>query len=463
MRIVLIGFLACAWLIVAESSVAGAPERPAREGAILDPPLAQETRPERAEVTGILVPNFSPSLDSDKEIAGLSKASKPEVLTWERVYALALVRARSHRGAFSESLDPAALAAEATRQGVADFARFHNDFLAGGLGAGGRPFRDPSAAVFELLGRLHAIDRARRNVLFHESLFKLIVELVQGESSGLSRLDIDMVVATLVRARQRLADEISQFRDRLDDLKVALGLSPRAAVILDRQGLAGFRAVFDLVEGWLRNSRRHLDDLPPLIERFPALGEVVLDSQPILAKIEANPDQWEDVLTAAARLAIKNRADRDLGRSPGDAGVQLELRVRRRIRNAFETRRAYEEEKRSYELAIRQWDQAFERLLAPPVGVNRSARSPLLVGLIEQVTQVVKAEDRLAALWTSFRTERLALYRDLGVLPYNDWHSFYADLSAGPVAAEAVPAVSPKPGAAGTAPRPPTPPAPPGP
>ena len=140
------------------------------------------------------------------------------------------------------------------------------------------------------------------------------------------------------------------------------------------------------------------------------------------------------------------------GRSPGDAGVQLELRVRRRIRNSFETRRAYEEEKRSYELAIRQRDQAFERLLAPPVGVIRSSRSPLLEGLIEQVTQVVKAEDRLAALWTSFRTERLALYRDLGVLPYNDWHSFYADLSAGPVAAPAVPAVLPKPGAAGDAP-----------
>jgi len=454
MRIVPIGFVACAFFVVAESSVAGA-QPPVRS--------ARTTPREGAETNPLLVPHVPTSLDSDKEIAGLSKVSRAEVLTWERVYALALVRARSHRGAFSESLDPAALAAEAARQGVADFARFRTEFLAGGPGAGGRPFRDPSGAVLELLGRHHAIDRARRNVAFHESLVKLIQELVQGESSGLNRLDVDMLIASLVRARQRLADEIGQFRERLDDLKVSLGLSPRAAVILDRQSLAGFRAVFDSVEGWLRNSQRNLDELPPLVERFPALGEVVLDGQPILAKMESNPDHWEGVLTAAARLAIKNRADRDMAPLPGDAGVQLELRVRRRIRNSFETRRAYEEEKRSYELAIRQWDQAFERLIAPPVGAIRSSRSTQLDRLIEQVTQVVKAEDRLASLWTSFRTERLALYRDLGALPYNDWHSFYADLSAGPVAAPAVPAVLPKPGAAGDAPRPPAPPAPPGP
>jgi len=165
-------------------------------------------------------------------------------------------------------------------------------------------------------------------------------------------------------------------------------------------------------------------------------------------------------LTAAARLGIKNRADRDIGRAPGDSGAQLELRVRRRIRNSFEMGRAYEREKRSYELAIRMRDQAFERLLAPSVGVI-SSRSPLLEGLIEQVTQLLSVEARLAALWTSFRAERLALYRDLGVLPCNDWNSFYADLSAGRVADDTVPAVLPKPGAAKDAPQPPAPAAPP--
>ena len=39
-------------------------------------------------------------------------------------------------------------------------------------------------------------------------------------------------------------------------------------------------------------------------------------------------------------------------------------------------------------------------------------------------------QDRLVGLWASFKAERLALYRDLGVLPYDDWKSFYDDLAA---------------------------------
>jgi hypothetical protein len=444
MRIALISVLACAVFTVAASTVAGP----------LQPPAADD-----AQLGQLMVPRVPPSLDSDKQIAGLSRERRAELLTWERVYALALVRARSGRGALSETLDPTALAEETARQGVADFARFRDDFLASGRKAGGSTFRDPSATVFMLLGRLQAIDNARRNVVIHESLNTLLVERSQGDSAGLNRIDIDTVFASLVGARQNLAAEIRQFRDGLDDLKVALGLSPRAAVILDRQGLAAFRGVFDSVEKWARDPRRNLDDLPRLIERLPALGEVVGDRLPILAKIEMNPDHWEHVLTAAARLALKNRGDQDKAQAPDDAAVALELRVRRRIRNLFETRHEYEGEKRGYELAIRLKDQAFERLVAPPAGVV-SSRSLLVEGLIEHVTQVLKAEDRLVALWTSFRTERLALDRDLGELPYNDWHSFYADLSAGTDAAEAVPAVPPKP-RAGNAPPPPTPPAPP--
>ena len=55
-----------------------------------------------------------------------------------------------------------------------------------------------------------------------------------------------------------------------------------------------------------------------------------------------------------------------------------------------------------------------------------------------------EAQDRLIALWTSFRVERLALYRDLGVLPYDHWDAFYADLSApGRAAPEPDPAAAP--------------------
>jgi hypothetical protein len=154
-------------------------------------------------------------------------------------------------------------------------------------------------------------------------------------------------------------------------------------------------------------------------------------------------------LKDATRLAIQNRGDRDKDQAPGDAVVSLELRIRRRIRHLFETRRAYEGEKESYELAILLKDQAFERLVAPTPGVS-APRSPVLDGLVEYVDRILKTEDRLVALWTSFRAERLALYRELGTVPFDDWNAFYADLSAGPIVggeAPGAPAHAPQSGA----------------
>ena len=67
----------------------------------------------------------------------------------------------------------------------------------------------------------------------------MLIERAQDNRSGFSRIDVDTVFASLLEARQKLADEIRQFRDELDQLKFLLGLSPRAAVLLDRQNLEG--------------------------------------------------------------------------------------------------------------------------------------------------------------------------------------------------------------------------------
>jgi hypothetical protein len=400
----------------------------------------------------VRAPAVPSSFETDKEIAGLSKSSRAEVLTWERVYALALVRFRSSGKTVAESLDPAVLRAAADRQEVANFARFRVDFLAGSPGTGG--FQDPSASVLALHHRLQMVDNARQDVAYHDSLTELLRERVQGESSGLSQLDLDVVNSLSLLARERLADEIRKFRDGFDELKAALGLSPRAAVLLDRTYRAAFGAVFKSVDDWCRLPTRHLAELPRLIDQLPPPGDVVIDGQPILARIENKPDQWEDVLTAATRLAIKNRVGRDKDQKSGGAAAELELRIRRRIRSLFETRRGYDAAKRSYELAVRLWDQGFERLMAPAQPGPRSSRSTLFAGLTEQYAQVLKNEGRLVALWTSFRGERLALYHELGVLPYNNWNAYYADLAVGPGGGAPGPAAPPGAEAAAPEPRP---------
>ena len=59
-----------------------------------------------------------------------------------------------------------------------------------------------------------------------ERLLMVIRERIQGESSGLTQLDLDRVDAAIQQARKGLVGEIRQYRDRLDELKVDLGLAP---------------------------------------------------------------------------------------------------------------------------------------------------------------------------------------------------------------------------------------------
>jgi hypothetical protein len=405
---------------------------PAVGQAVAPPPPAAGENPQPVDTRGlILTPVVPPA--SDRETAGLPPQAAAESLTWERVYTMALVKARSGGTTIAETLDPQALADQARRQGVDDFARFRKDFLAGRAEAGGA-FRDPSGGYLAILRRLQLIDDARQYVATLENLSRLVHELIQGENRGLSQADVDFIAQAIDRGRRRMSREVAGLRDGLDELKVALGLSPHAAVVPDRREVAAFRDVIESMEAWTRRPDRNLAELPRIIQRLPALGDVIVNGQPILHGLEQAPTRLEDVLQDAARQAIKNRAGADKGRPANEQDIALELRVRRRIRRLLETRRDDERAKRGLELAIRLRDQTFERVFSPPIDDSAHLRTPAIQQLVNEMERVLDAEDRLAAIWASFRTERLVFYRDLGTLPYDNWEAFYADLSARPAA-----------------------------
>ena len=113
------------------------------------------------------------------------------------------------------------------------------------------------------------IDDARQQVATFENLTKLMQELIQGESGGLSQFELDQIVDALMRARGRMSREVAGYRDALDELKPALGLSPHAAVIPDRRVIAVFDQVFQAVEAWNRRSDRNLAELPRIVESAP--------------------------------------------------------------------------------------------------------------------------------------------------------------------------------------------------
>jgi hypothetical protein len=443
-----------------------AANQPAEPQAPAAPPARDIQRPEAGAdvdrklmqaLVAILNPAF-PQIPqpSEKMIAGLEEQAPAEWLTWRRVYELALIRSRSGAMTIAETLDPQALSEQAPRHGVADFARFRKEFLTGRT-ASGDAFHDPGEAYFRVLRRLQAIDDTHRYVWRLEIVQKLLRELAQGETSAVTQLQLDLLADTIATARRQLSMEVAGFREDLDDLKVALGLSPHAPVLPDRRELAGFREVWGAVQSWSSRPDRDLAELPRIVERLPASSDVVVNGRPILQAIEQAPDRLDNILREATLLAIKNRVSADGPKGPSESNVATELKVRRRIRHLLDLRRDGESHKRSYELAIRIQDELFDRLpnsAASGSALVRGARATTaIIEAINHMRRVWVAEDQLVANWASFRLERLALYRDLGVLPYDNWDAFFADLSARPSATEPTPTAP-----AGPQPTPPAPP-----
>ncbi len=418
-------------------------------------------------ISGMLNRRPAAEMD-DAELAGFAKGSRIEVLTWERAYTLALVAHREARlprgGSLVDALDPEGLTVRADRHGVADFARFRKEFFEGiaGPGKAGGTFRDPSGDYFDLLKRIQAVDNARRDVSSFEDLMTVLKEL-EAASLALSSADLNRIEILLQQARLRESDEILRYRDQLDAFKIALGLSPHAPIAIDGGNLAAFRSAFEAVDRWSIDPNRSFADLPRLVDRLPAPGELMIGGRSLLDVPGEAPDPLEPLLSLGARVALENRAAGGEAPGAGEAAGLLELRVRHRIRHLLQTQRAYEAEKRFLVLAISVNDTAFERLIAPPLtpqGAEQRSLGGDIKDLIEQQSKTFLIRDRLVDLWASFRADRLALYRDLGAMPFDDWKSFYDQFIAkpGPPApAKITPPLRPAP----PAPAPPTSPAPP--
>ena len=76
-------------------------------------------------------------------------------------------------------------------------------------------------------------------------------------------------------------------------------------------------------------------------------------------------------------------------------------------------------QRRRYELSIQVLDHGLDQAAAPSgtsVLVRSAMAATALTGLFAPETQRRNAEDWLVTIWTSFQTQRLALYRELGVL-----------------------------------------------
>ena len=355
------------------------------------------------------------------QLAGLPPGSQPAVLTWRRVYQLALLRARAPEAPRHSELGPNWLVEEVQRYGLDDFARFRTDFL------GSQTYLDPAADFLNLQAQLWEVESARRSLAYHERWLAVLQELVNGAASGVGLIDIDRTHASVQEIRRQYLHAVAQYRDQLDTFKVKLGLSPHAAVVVDDSSMMAFPNQFAVIDRWFLGTERNLRDLDGLVRRLPELGTVTVGGQSILDELDQHPDRLAAVLDQVNRLSDPHQS-----RENGRADL-IELGVRSRVRHLAEAQSNSRFDLQALVLAARLLDGAVEQVIAPPPGES-AARSPRagqpLPDLLASAKQFTTARDRIVRRWTSFRAGRLALQRDLGQFPAPDWAAFLDQFTA---------------------------------
>ena len=90
----------------------------------------------------------------------------------------------------------------------------------------------------------------------------------------------------------------------------------------------------------------------------------------------------------------------------------------------------YDITKRNLVLNIRLKDQAFEQIIAPPQAATaqelaRTANAATqTTNLINFQNTLFASETALITYYETYELARLTVYRDIGILPYDEWEAF---------------------------------------
>ena len=360
------------------------------------------------------------------ELAGMAAGSKPAVLALEQAYSLTMIRAHNPAGLLAvfrvNLFDQTALDDAARRAGAFDFDRFRREFLASG-------FRDPVPGFFTALKHRQAVDSARDQLTLTEDIHRLLDELIRGERSGVSQLQLEQVDHYRLLSRQNLDIEMSSYRSAVDELKVSLGLPPSAPIVLDERILQPFIKAFSGIDAWQHNPRRQLDALSALHHRLPRLVELTIGGRS-LTQVADGTIPEEEFLRVCIEAAGKQRAilkDEQAARDERDA---LELRIRKLARGLILTHRNFTVQSRLLELAVREVDQWSEQLMNPPAGGTAALAQAVnvtmqILGVLQAQTRLYGGRTELVSQWLQFKQQSLELYRELGTLPYDNWEALH--------------------------------------
>ena len=360
------------------------------------------------------------------ELAGMAAGSKPAVLALDQAYSLTMIRVRNPAGLLAvgrmNRFDPTALEAEAKRAGAHDFDRFRREFLSS-------EFRDPTHGFFAALKHRQAVDSTRDQLKLTEDIRRLFDELIRGERSGVSGLQLEQVDHYRLLAQQNLDIEMSSYRSGVDELKVSLGLPPSTPIVLDERILQPFIKAFSSIDAWQQNPKRQLGTLSALHNRLPRLGELTIGGRS-LGQVTDGTIPEEEFLRACVEAAGKQRTVLKDEQAARDERNALELRIRKLARGLILTHRNYPVQRGRLELAVREADQWSEQLMNPPAGgtaaLSQAVNATMqILGVLQAQTRLYGGRTELVSQWLQFKEQSLELYRELGTMPYDNWEAFH--------------------------------------
>jgi hypothetical protein len=106
----------------------------------------------------------------------------------------------------------------------------------------------------------------------------------------------------------------------------------------------------------------------------------------------------------------------------------IKLQVRNQIRALVAQYLNYDVNKRNFLATLRAADNSLLQLFGPAqaVGGGGGGQGGTQTNLYTGAqSNILNAQNTLVNNWVDYQTSRLALYRDLGVLPYDEWEAFY--------------------------------------
>ena len=173
---------------------------------------------------------------------------------------------------------------------------------------------DPTIGFIPVAENVAQVIIDRKNVAYFEQLAALYEQLIQGESSGLSQLQVDQVKSRVLTARQTLIDDILTLRNTNDQFKQQLGLPPDTPMVPDLSLIQPYLDVFTAIDEWQRDPSGSWKIFPRSSTRFPSSRtSCSMDNRSWACTRAVQPTsttrRTSRTLQAAVRIALEYRLD----------------------------------------------------------------------------------------------------------------------------------------------------------